>query len=213
MFRDTEAWESLAGEIIPRILRRKAPSDLIRVWSASCLSGQEPFSVRDAPRRDARRHTLALHRYDRGIGRQRAADAVELPGENARAQEAPPAPRMLIIDDNQDAAELLAIALRERGHLVDVATDGSTGLAAASANDIEVALVDLGLPDMDAYEVCRQLRRTVKGVRVVAITGDGDQHARGAADAAGFLLKPVSPETVIRAMRALPSGEVAIDPG
>jgi len=67
--------------------------------------------------------------------------------------------RILVVDDNVDAAESLAEALRLAGHRVDTAHDGPAALEASTAFAPEIVLLDIGLPGMDGYEVARQLRR------------------------------------------------------
>src|SRR5438128_642 len=66
--------------------------------------------------------------------------------------------RVLVVDDNSDAAETLADILRELGHTTSVAHDGPTALAAAAAFKPHVALLDIGLPVMDGYELARRLK-------------------------------------------------------
>jgi len=114
--------------------------------------------------------------------------------------------RLLVIDDNQDAAELLALSLRVRGYQVDVAHDGGGGIERARAGDHDVALVDLALPDIDGYEVSRQIRREWPAMRLVALTGYGDERTRSQASLAGFdgfLLKPARADLVEKTILAL----------
>ncbi len=122
----------------------------------------------------------------------------------------PPAPapapaqagvRVLVVDDNRDAAELLAEALRERGHEPHVAFDGPSALALAAEVHPRVALLDLGLPVMDGYELARRLRasRDERELLLVAVTGYGQEMDRRASTLAGFaehLVKPVELERV-----------------
>src|SRR5262249_20334195 len=87
---------------------------------------------------------------------------------------APPAPRrILVVDDNVDAAESLAVLLRLEGHEVRTAHDGPTALAAAQAHSPEMVILDLGMPAMDGVEVARRLRALPgpKGVLLVALSG------------------------------------------
>src|SRR5262249_58987332 len=87
---------------------------------------------------------------------------------------APTAPRrLLVVDDNVDAAESLAVLLRLAGHEVRVASDGPAALAAAQADPPEMVVLDLGVPGMDGFEVARRLRALAgtTGTLLVALTG------------------------------------------
>jgi CheY-like chemotaxis protein len=104
--------------------------------------------------------------------------------------------RVLIVEDNVDAAESLQMLLELLGHRVDVAHDGPTALDFARAHGPEMMLVDIGLPEMDGYEVARRLRAdpAVPSLVLVALTGYGRDEDRRQALAAGFdhhLAKPV----------------------
>ena len=131
---------------------------------------------------------------------------VEDPAAHDAVEAAADVLRMLIIDGDQDAAELLALPLRRRGFVVDVAADGSSGLAQALRQPVHVALVEVGLPDMSGLDVCRQLRGGWPEMHVLAVTGNGDEPRRtGTVEASVHrtLVKPVSPESVLRALREL----------
>lgn len=111
--------------------------------------------------------------------------------------------RTLVVDDNEDAAESIAAWLRAVGHDVRVAYDGPQALEIARRFTPEVALLDLGLPGMDGYEVGMRLRRLMP-LRLIAITGYGQERDRDRTREAGFechLVKPVSPERVLEAMQ------------
>ncbi len=104
--------------------------------------------------------------------------------------------RVLVVDDNLDGARMLADALAMRGHRLQIANNGPAGLSAASAFKPDVALLDLGLPVMDGYEVAKRLRAAPGGeqLRLVAITGYGQAADRERTREAGFdghLVKPV----------------------
>jgi two-component system CheB/CheR fusion protein len=106
--------------------------------------------------------------------------------------------RVLVADDNTDAADSLAQLLRERGHEVAVAYDGLAALHRAEAFRPDVAVLDLGMPGLTGHEVARRLRqRTDLGrVRLVALTGWGQEEDRRTSLAAGFdlhLVKPLDP--------------------
>jgi signal transduction histidine kinase len=107
--------------------------------------------------------------------------------------------RILIVDDNVDAAEMLADSLRAMGHRTRTAFDGLRALDVASEFRPEVALVDLGLPVMDGFEVARALRSSFgsEPITLVALTGYGQESDRSATRAAGFdehLVKPINLE-------------------
>ena len=106
--------------------------------------------------------------------------------------------RVVVIEDHVDTADLMREILRDAGHDVRIAHTGADGIEAARALPAEVVLCDVGLPDIDGYEVARRLRAdaaTAKA-RLVALTGfDGDDEQRRARDA-GFdrhVVKPVDP--------------------
>jgi CheY-like chemotaxis protein len=106
--------------------------------------------------------------------------------------------RILIADDNADSTELLAWALRRAGHTTRVALDGATAIAVAAEFRPHLALLDIGMPRRNGYEVAGELR-TLLGpeVMLVAITGWGQEDDRRRAHEAGFdhhLTKPwISP--------------------
>jgi signal transduction histidine kinase/ActR/RegA family two-component response regulator len=104
--------------------------------------------------------------------------------------------RVLVVDDNADAADTLADILRALGHIISVAHDGPTALTAAAAFKPQVALLDIGLPVMDGYELARRLREQpeLDRLHLFAITGYGQESDRERSRAAGFqehLVKPI----------------------
>jgi signal transduction histidine kinase len=116
--------------------------------------------------------------------------------------------RILVVDDNVDAADSLARLLGLQGHEVRVAHDGLAGLEAARASPPELVFLDLGLPGVDGYEVARRIRRQpqTQGTVLVALTGWGQEDARRRSREAGFdhhLVKPVDLEA-LRALLACP---------
>jgi signal transduction histidine kinase/CheY-like chemotaxis protein len=118
--------------------------------------------------------------------------------------------RVLVVDDNADSAEGLAVLLRLRGYEVRTAGDGESALAEAAAFRPGVVLLDLGLPGPDGYEVARRLRRepSAAGAVLVALTGYGQEEDRRHSREAGFdhhLVKPadlVEVEAVLAHPRA-----------
>jgi len=123
-------------------------------------------------------------------------------GAAAGARDAARGPRperILVVDDNVDAAESLSRLLRLQAHEVRVAYDGLAALAAARDMNPDVVLLDIGLPELDGLEVARSLRARGDGPRplLVALTGFGQAEDRARTAAAGFdhhLTKPVDPK-------------------
>jgi CheY-like chemotaxis protein len=104
--------------------------------------------------------------------------------------------RVLVVDDNVDAAESLAELLRLSGYAVKTAPDGGAALGVVESFRPEVALLDLGLPGMDGFELARRLRErpVTQGALLVAVTGYGREEDVRLAHDAGFdhhLVKPV----------------------
>ncbi|MBI2877390.1 MAG: PAS domain-containing protein [Candidatus Tectomicrobia bacterium] len=128
------------------------------------------------------------------------------------SEEVPGSPhRILVVDDNMDAAKMLALILEALGHEVRVAYDGPTAIDTAMAYRPEVVLLDLGLPGMDGYEVARRLRQQegLSGTRLAALTGYGHEEALRRSREAGFdhhLVKPVGVEELQRLLATLPEG-------
>jgi CheY-like chemotaxis protein len=114
---------------------------------------------------------------------------------------------VLIVDDQQDAADLLAMVLTEHGHRVEVAHDGESALVLACAFRPQIALLDLGLPGMDGYQLAAQLLAmpTLAQCRLIAVSGHCAPHDRERCKSAGFaahLAKPVSIDTLLLAIDA-----------
>jgi CheY-like chemotaxis protein len=107
--------------------------------------------------------------------------------------------RVLVVEDHADTAESVAVLLRLHGHEVDVAPDGPAALRIAAQNPPDVALLDIGLPGMNGFEVARRLQEQPAGKKplLVAVTGYGREEDRRRSEQAGIdlhLLKPVDPE-------------------
>ena len=164
-------------------------------------------------RRIAELHGGSVEAASDGPGRG-STFTVRLP-----AMTAPPAPprparrasnggrrRVLIVEDNADAREVLRFALEISGHEVHEAQDGPSGLAAILGLRPDVALVDIGLPQFDGYEVARKVRAAAGApVYLVALTGFGQPDDRRLALEAGFdahLVKPVEPDVLLDAIHA-----------
>jgi len=124
-------------------------------------------------------------------------DSGEAPHEPAHSS----GHRLLVVDDNPDAADSLAMLLRLQGHEVRVAHDGPAALQIAAASRPDLVFLDIGMPGMDGYEVARRLRQTpgLEKVVLAALTGWGQQEDRRRTAEAGFdhhLVKPVEPKTL-----------------
>lgn len=114
--------------------------------------------------------------------------------------------RVLIADDNQDAADSLAMLLRMEGHDVAVARDGKQAVAMADSFRPEVALLDIGMPQLNGYEVAQRIRQGPFGQEIIliAITGWGQSSDKARAVAAGFnhhLTKPIEADALARVLR------------
>lgn len=116
--------------------------------------------------------------------------------------------RVLLVEDNEDNRQTLAAVLGIYGHTVTEAVDGSEGLQMASSNPPDVAVVDIGLPGIDGYELARRLRAepATSRVRLIAVTGYGQAEDRARALEAGFdahLVKPVEPARLLETIARL----------
>jgi len=121
-----------------------------------------------------------------------------------------PRRKILVVDDNKDAASCLALLLELSGNDVRVANDGHQALTAASEFAPHVVLLDLGMPSMDGFEVCRRLRNLPHGhsMAVIAATGWGQDADRKESRAAGFddhLVKPLDLDSLMAALAKLPT--------
>ncbi len=119
--------------------------------------------------------------------------------------------RTLVVEDNDDAREMLRTLLELDGHTVHVAANGIAGLAAALEHRPDVAVVDIGLPEMDGYEVARKLRasESLKAIKLIALTGYGQADDARRAYEAGFdlhVVKPVDPERLADAVSMVVGG-------
>jgi CheY-like chemotaxis protein len=159
-----------------------------------------------------------LARFARQLHRQRDAELgamsrafAEGPDRTAMPVKASPIDAALagcctlIVEDNEDGREMMAMLLDSFGTRVLQAADGAAGLEAARVHLPDIALVDIGLPGMDGYEVARRLRAdpATRGMRLVALTGYGLLEDQQRALQAGFdlhLVKPVPPERLREAI-------------
>jgi CheY-like chemotaxis protein len=132
--------------------------------------------------------------------------AASMPAAQGEAVAASPAlPQghrtVLVIEDNADVAEMLAVFLSQLGHRVMVASDGRTGLEAALRNRPDVVVCDIGLPGLNGFEIASRLRADAAFAHclLIALTGYGDVSDRRRSHEAGFayhLTKPADPMQV-----------------
>jgi len=143
-----------------------------------------------------------------------APTAEETPQPEREGQGKPamssPGHRILVVDDNVDAADGFAMFLRLKGHEVQVAHDGATALQLTPSVRPEIVFLDIGMPGMDGNEVARRLRRQpeLNGLVLVALTGWGSPEDRRRTAEAGFdhhLVKPVEPKALDGLLARLPS--------
>jgi signal transduction histidine kinase/ActR/RegA family two-component response regulator len=123
---------------------------------------------------------------------------------DAIASSVPPA-RILIVDDNKDAADSLALSLELAGHTVSTAYDGQEGIALALAFAPDVLLLDLGMPGLTGFEIARRIRQQPwgKDLNLIAVTGWGQEQDRRRTQEAGFnahLTKPVGAAELQKAL-------------
>jgi CheY-like chemotaxis protein len=138
------------------------------------------------------------------VGNNPTHDRVETASSQAveATEVRPERNRILVVDDNRDAGEAIALLLGPMGYQVELAYDGPSGLATAQRFSPHLAMVDIDLPGMDGYELCRRIRRlAIPDLRMVAITGYGQDEYRALSRDAGFddhAVKPLNWETLIR---------------
>jgi CheY-like chemotaxis protein len=163
-------------------------------------------------------HHGTIEAHSDGVGRG-SSFAVRLPiaeaaplapvaTDGSGSQTAASSRRILVVDDNQDAAESLALFLGMSGHEAKSFTDGHEALEAGSALRPDLAFVDIGMPRMNGYELARRIRGTRWGRRVflVALTGWGQEADRLRSHEAGFdahMVKPPSPEALAALLQAI----------
>jgi CheY-like chemotaxis protein len=121
---------------------------------------------------------------------------------------------VLIVDDDDDAREMMGELLDAMGHNTVKASSAHEALELVERERLDLALIDLGLPDVDGCEIARRIRRTIAGagLRLVALTGYSDDATRQSAVDAGFddfLVKPAYPATIEAAVNAAPVGSAS----
>jgi len=151
----------------------------------------------------ARRFTQRM--YSSRIPLHAGDGHVAMPRPTYRAS---PRRRILLVDDNVDAAESLGLLLRQMGHDVQIAHDGHAALEAARNDRPQVVLLDIGMPGVDGYNVIERLRKDKRlaNVRFIAVTGTSGEEARQRSLEAGceeHLVKPVDVETLRKLLERL----------
>ena len=161
-------------------------------------------------------HRGTVHAHSRGPG-SGSEFVVRLPlaapsaTEAVKPKEAPKthvARRIVLVEDNTDIRDLLRLKLRQLGHRVEAAEDGTRGLEKILTSPPEVALIDIGLPGLNGYEIARQVRASLGDrVYLVALTGYGQVEDKEKALAAGFdvhLTKPADFADLQNVLAAVP---------
>lgn len=209
----------IAPELLPNIFKLFAQADHSLAHAQGGLGLGLPLA-----RQLAELHGGTLTGASPGLG-QGSEFTLRLPllQEKPRehlAEPAEPAPqaaaklKILIVDDYIDAAETLAVWLRLTGYEVRSAENGAKALECAASFEPQVVLLDIGMPDMDGYEVARQMRLApaTRDAVLVALTGYGQEKDLQRSRAAGFdhhLLKPVGPEQLTELLASLAAGKAA----
>jgi CheY-like chemotaxis protein/anti-sigma regulatory factor (Ser/Thr protein kinase) len=167
-------------------------------------------------RRIAEMHGGTLEAHSEGEDRG-SEFTLRLPLVEEEPVREPPAPRprngqmtakrVLVVDDNADAAASLSLLLRSLGHETMTVHDGREAVQAAAQFNPDIVLLDIGMPGMDGYEVARRLRalKRERRFRIVAVTGWGQEADREKSREAGFdlhLVKPVDPQDLVDALSA-----------
>ena len=200
----------LDAEAIPRIFNMFEQSKTVSGQMSSGLGIGLSLA-----RRFAEMHGGTVNAYSAGAG-QGSEFVIRLPvivdppavnGAAATAEQPHPAagaarPRVLVVDDNRDAADSMSTLLELEGFETAVAYDGYAAVAAASATAPDVVVLDLGMPGMDGYETARLIRGCAgaEHALMIALTGWGQSDARQRTSAAGFdhhLIKPAEVEQII----------------
>ncbi len=162
-------------------------------------------------RRIVELHGGSVSAYSEGEGRGSRFE-VRLPlgvaaqaGPESTVIAAPARLDVLLVDDNYDAVVATAALLENMGHTVRVAATGEEAIGEAARQAPQVAILDIGLPDMDGYTLARRLQADMPGLRLVALSGYGQQSDVAQAMEAGFALHLTKPATLDDLARALAS--------
>jgi CheY-like chemotaxis protein len=162
------------------------------------------------------RGTVEVHSEGLGLGSeftvrlplQSASTPIATLPPVAPTKRPPHAARVLVVDDNEDSARILAMLLKRSGHEVWTANSGPGALESASANPPDAVLLDIGLPGLNGYEVARRIRqdRELSGIRLIALTGYGETSDFELTREAGFdahLVKPIEFSQVLEQLTTL----------
>jgi signal transduction histidine kinase/CheY-like chemotaxis protein len=195
----------IAPEVLPRIFEPFAQASqaleraegglgigLTLVRGIVELHGGTVHAISDGPGRGAE----LVIRVPRG-GRA----AAERHGDGAASDERREAKRVMVVDDNRDAADSLALLLGLGGHQVRAVGDGRAAIEAAQAFAPDLIVMDIGLPGLDGYATARRLRESGCRARLAAVTGYGRPEDRRRAEEAGFdhfYVKPIDPQVLER---------------
>ena len=120
--------------------------------------------------------------------------------------------RILVVDDNADARDLLQSTLDHAGHLAATAGNATEAAAVAASFQPDVGVLDIGLPGIDGYELARRLRDAHPGIKLIALTGYGQEADRHVARAAGFdahCAKPVTTMALVELIDGLRNTDAA----
>jgi CheY-like chemotaxis protein len=117
--------------------------------------------------------------------------------------------RVLIVDDNRDSAELLALLLGREGHETRVAYDGQEAISLAAQFQPNIAFLDIGLPDMDGHELLQSLRSELSSCKFVAVTGYGELRTGAGPKFDAHLVKPIDLNAVVRLVVELVAADLA----
>ena len=201
--------------------RGLAPESLTRIFElfAQAKSPDEPLSGLgiglNLARKFAEMHGGSITATSKGLGQGSefiltlpvvvGVEQPETGGGSQAAIDGAAGRRVLVVDDNRDAADTLEAFLTMEGFSVAVAYDGAAALEKVHTHAPDVVLMDIGMPRMDGYEAARQVRAAGRPVRLIALTGWGQALDKVKAQQAGFdhhFVKPVDLATIIGVLRA-----------
>ncbi|MEO8069984.1 MAG: ATP-binding protein [Acidobacteriota bacterium] len=203
VIRVVDSGIGIAADVLPNVF------DVFMQGGSARTSGADGLGIGlTLARRFVEMHGGSIHVESKGLG-QGATFEVRLPRPHAfsnapqggdRGVPASPLPplRVLVVDDNEDAAEMLVAMLQMWGQETAIAFDGVAAIERGEEFEPEVVLLDIGKPRVDGYETARRIRQRPWGASalLVAVTGWGQQSDRARSHAAGFdrhLVKPVAP--------------------